>query len=73
MVGILCVDLGLHTAVCLLRLVRRLLCVCPVERGSWLSYPRLTVLWVSFGSFVVHIGVLGWILVAEFWFREFSG
>ena len=53
-----------------------LLCVCSVSDGRpsslrlvesvfLVSSHRLLVLWVSFRSFVVHIGFLGWFLGAE--------
>ncbi len=65
-VGVLSVDLGLHCCVYApSRTVGRHHCVY-VESVFLVSSHRLLVLWVSFGSFVVHIGFLGLESCGEF-------
>ncbi len=60
------------TAVCMLRLGRPVVINASSGVGVLGVFaPSPRSLRVSFRSFVVHIGFLGWILVAEFWFREF--
>ena len=62
-VGVLCADLGLHC--CVSAPSRRsdyFTCVCGAVVLGCLR-TAATVLWLSFGSLVVHFGFLGGIIV----------